>query len=853
MLGKHWWWHYWVFKGMSLVRNVAKLAPALATVKLIESLDELLENGSIEDLSEAAGVFNAASDHLNELLVLQEVFLRKTNDFGVAGAISSCLMLLGRYGEGAEWARLAYDLAKSTPEVSDRSISAIASMLFFYQSRVANWTDRDDLVRCVRKSVAAGEAINMSPFYIAMMDVTPQEHLYQAIQRSYAKFSAIPGYLNFTRECISYGNRVKIGYVSWDVQEHATAYLMAGLFEKHDARQFEVFLFGHGPAMSSPSPMRKRLMDAVEHFVDISLLSDDESVALIRRLRIDVLVDLKGHTLHGRLGIFAHRPSSIQVSYLGFPGSTGMPCMDYMIADHFLVPEQSRDLYLEKIAYLPNCYQPTDDKREIGLIPSRKEMGLPENAFVFCSFNTLVKLTPKMFDVWCRILQSVPDSVLWLISTDKKAQENIVREAVERGVDASKFVFASQVTQSQHLARLALADLFLDSFPVVAHTTASDSLWAGLPILTMAGESFVSRVAGSILKTIGVDELIVYSYDQYFQKALFLAKHPEELSGIRKKIAANKKTSPLFDTARYTRNLEAVYMKMIEAALLGNEPDHIILEDEAMSDVLDIVPFEYDSCPTCGEEQVDLVDQVNVTGHLVWREGLPTEKTWVKCSSCQHEFSTGYFDFQQRQIILDRRPFKQPEGDELDGWLRYWGGEISRVLGTFPSGALPCDVLWLDMAAGDGVRAMTLAEMGVKVTACSPDSRVVASLREKNIPAIMFDGSEMLFATPGEFDVICLGGVLSEVGHPLVWLPQLVKQLRLDGLLWLSVPYVDAASWVSARETSSVHPWRSAMLHSHHYSASSLRRLLDAAGLRMVGARPCPMNKRSLEVLAKKM
>lgn len=245
---------------------------------------------------------------------------------------------------------------------------------------------------------------------------------------------------------------------------------------------------------------------------------------------------------------------------------------------------------------------------------------------------------------------------------------------------------------------------------------------------------------------------------------------------------------------------------------------------------------------------------MNVTGHLVWREGLPAEKTWVKCSSCQHEFSTGYFDFQQQQIILDRRPFKQPEGDELDGWLRYWGGEISRVLGTFHSGALPCDdVLWLDMAAGDGVRAMTLAEMGVKVTACSPDSRVVASLREKNIPAIRLDSSEMLFATPGEFDVICLGGLLSEVGHPLVWLPQLVKQLRLDGLLWLSVPYVDAASWVSERETSSTHPWRSAMLHSHHYSANSLRRLLDAAGLRMVGTRPCPMNKRSLEVLAKKM
>jgi predicted O-linked N-acetylglucosamine transferase (SPINDLY family) len=366
-------------------------------------------------------------------------------------------------------------------------------------------------------------------------------------------------------------DRIRLAYLSSDFHEHATAQLAARLFELHDRARFEVVGVSYGP--DDGSAMRQRLMRAFDRFIDVRERGDEQAARALRELEVDIAVDLKGYTTGSRPAILAHRPAPVQVSYLGFPGTMGVPFIDYIIADRFIIPEADQRWYSEKVVYLPDCYQVNDDGRVIGQrAPTRAEVGLPQGAFVFCCFNNSYKILPPLFDVWMNLLREVPKSVLWLLQDNGPAKLNLLASAKASGVDPARLVFAPRVAPAEHLARHALADLFLDTLPCNAHTTASDALWAGLPVLTWAGSTFAGRVAGSLITAVGVPELITGSLAAYEALGVKLAREPELLAKLRDKLARNRATSALFDSDRFRRHVEAAYTAMWRNWQAGKPP-----------------------------------------------------------------------------------------------------------------------------------------------------------------------------------------------------------------------------------------------------------------------------------------
>ena len=364
--------------------------------------------------------------------------------------------------------------------------------------------------------------------------------------------------------------RLRLGYLSADFGAHAVAYLMSGLIEAHDRSFCEVY--GFAASRDDGSPARKRLTTAFDKFIDVANLPDDALCREIREAGIDILVDLGGHTKNSRFFALAGRPAPIQISYLGYPGSVGAPFVDYIIADDFVVHASAVEHFTEKVVFLPDCFQANDSKRLVApVMPTRAQCGLPEDGFVFCAFHSSYKLNPELFDVWMRLLDAVPRSVIWLVA-DTAARDNLRREARARRVDPTRLVFAEPEKYPDHLARQRLADLFIDAWPYNGGTSASDALWVGLPVLTFAGRSYAARMAGSLLRAIGLPELITYSPEAYEELALGLATDRKRLEGIRQKTAANIKSASLFDTNRFSRHIEAAYREMWERHLRGQAP-----------------------------------------------------------------------------------------------------------------------------------------------------------------------------------------------------------------------------------------------------------------------------------------
>jgi protein O-GlcNAc transferase len=358
-------------------------------------------------------------------------------------------------------------------------------------------------------------------------------------------------------------DRLRVGYLSADFHEHAIAYLTAQLFEEHDRSRFELYAFSYG--IDDRSAIRHRLEKSFDKFFDVRSKTDADIAGQIRSLEIDILVDLAGLTADNRIQILADRPAPVQVHYLGYPGTLGASFIDYLIVDPFIVPVEQQQHYTERLVYLPQCYQVNDGKRPIDTRqPGRAECDLPDSGFVFCCFNQSNKITPPVFDVWMRLLTNVPGSVMWLLFDNRWAQDNLRREAANRGVSPDRIVFAPRRNLSEHLARHRLADLFLDTIPYNAHTTASDALWAGLPVLTCAGRSFASRVAGSLLHAVGLPELVCGDLLEYERLAFKLAREPALSKSILERLERTRATAPLFDCARTCRHIEAAYSRMWE-------------------------------------------------------------------------------------------------------------------------------------------------------------------------------------------------------------------------------------------------------------------------------------------------
>ena len=472
---------------------------------------------------------------------------------GALIALGGVLRQLDRLDEAADAYRRAIALDGNAIDVHEK--------LWATEQAMCDWTHFDQFVQALKRRLRVPSEIPVAPFTYLHLPTTPEEQLSAArrwaAERVELKHDAAPA------PTISRGERLHIGYLSSDFRQHALAALIIELLERHDRNRVAVFAYAYGP--DDQGAERRRIVQAVDHWHDIGDDTDAEAAQRIRDDRIDVLIDLNGYTRFSRQSIPALRPAPLQMSWLGYLGSLGAPWYDYVITDRFVSPPTQQANFDERFLYLPHCYCPSDTRREISpRIPSRVECGLPERGFVFCCFNSSYKILPEMFGLWMRLLRDVPGSVLWLVSSHRVIVDHLRREAARRDIDPKRLVFADYVPMSEYLARLRLADLFLDTFPYNAGTTANDALFAGVPILTCAGETFASRVAGSQLHAIGLPELVTSTAAEYESTALRLARDPEFLAALRTRLADNRTTHPLFDMPAFTQGFEAALMAASE-------------------------------------------------------------------------------------------------------------------------------------------------------------------------------------------------------------------------------------------------------------------------------------------------
>jgi protein O-GlcNAc transferase len=448
----------------------------------------------------------------------------------------------------------------------------LKGMLLYTKMFGGDWDQFESLADAVKWDVECGQKV-VEPFVYQAISTSAQD-----LQRCAEIFAAAryPGAPAWSGGKYDHG-RIRIGYVSGEFRYQATSILIAELFERHDKDRFALYAFDNG--WDDGGPLRARINRACDEVVDIASLGDVAASAAIAQRQIDILVNLNGYFGLERTGVFARRCAPVQVNYLGFPGTMGADYMDYIIADAVVIPPEQRGFYTEKVVYLPDSYQANDTKRRLAeRMPSRDEYGLPDRAFVFCCFNNTYKITPAIFDIWMRLLAQVEGSVLWLLQHNELTPHNLRSEAEKRSVAPERLVFAQGIPLDEHLARHRLADLFLDTLPYNAHTTANDALWAGLPLVTCSGSTFPGRVAASLLRAAGLDELVAGSLADYEALALKLARDRDLLASIKTRLAHNRDTCALFDSARFARHIEAAYIRMWERSRQGEPPEGFAVE-----------------------------------------------------------------------------------------------------------------------------------------------------------------------------------------------------------------------------------------------------------------------------------
>ena len=483
--------------------------------------------------------FELAIDSFNKSLSQDKENLRALNNLGVI------YCLINRY-----------DLSKKYLERSlfiDSTQTNVYSNLLKTLADICDWSSIKKYLNIIKKKEKI--YLNLRPFTLLALEDEPLNHLERA--KNTSKSYPLKESSNIK---INNNLKIRVGYFSSDFHDHATMHLMNKVFQLHDKNQFEIFIYSYG---SQNDDVTKNLIEKVYSFKNINTFSDQEIVSEAKKDNLNIAVDLKGHTKDSRFSIFSYRLAPIQISYLGFPGTSGSDFIDYLIADKFVIPEERKHYYSEKIIYLDNCYQCNDNSKNISAKEfTRKDFNLPDKGIIFTCFNASYKITKVEFEIWMNLLHKVKNSNLWLYSSNKYMEDNLKKEAEKRGINPKRIVFANRLPIEEHLARHKLGDIFLDTFNCNAHTTASDALWAGLPIITVPGRSFSSRVAGSLLKALDLNELICSNKSEYYEKALYLANNPSKLLATKKKILANKSMYPLFDSKNFTKNLESVFKKV---------------------------------------------------------------------------------------------------------------------------------------------------------------------------------------------------------------------------------------------------------------------------------------------------
>lgn len=720
-------------------------------------------------------------------------------------------------------------------------LSTLRRMLCDWDGLAEDETRCLDLLRTTNRVVA--------PFLLVPMPSNRADQLEAG--RRFAQSIAVPDELKFrSYPAASEGDRrIRIGYLSADFFSHATAMLIAEVLEKSDRNRFELFGYCYSP--DDGSDLRRRVVATFDRFVDIGGMTDRDAARTIHGDGIDILVDLKGYTRNARTDILAYRPAPIQVNYLGYPATMGADFVDYILADAVVAPMEHQEHYTERIVHLPNCYQPNDRQRRIADAPlTRAQLGLPEDAFVFCSFNNIYKLDPALFDVWMRLLARVPDAVLWVLAGDGTCRANLKREAAARGVDPARIVFAERMANEQHLARHRLADLFLDTLPCNAHTTASDALWAGLPVLTCLGETFSGRVAASLLSAMNLDELITGSLDDYERTALALAQDRSRLVPIRRRIAAERDRSPLFDSDRYTRNLERAYETMVDIMRAGQAPRAFaVAETNAASTAEGSVEIAqaripYEQCPLCDGDDIPYQIEAKLTEHPLYKPQLPPTVKWRSCTCCRHVFAEGYFTPEARDIVLSSTLPHQEVGNDAEGRRKVSARIVERVARYAPAGE------WLDIGSGNASLLFTAAEWGYDT--------VGTDLRIDNVEMLLrlgfkayWNGIEDIESVD-RFSVVSMSGALEQAPFPRRSLAAAHRMMRRGGALFVSMPNMDTIVW-RILDASGANPYWGELEHCHHFTRQRLVRLLETQGFKFAEYSVSARDASCMDVIAIKV
>ncbi len=572
-------------------RGLRATAPRTATAYLLES-HALLGLGRAEDAVEClralpADVARDSDHHVSLAVALQRCNRHEEaiRSFFVALALKMDDALshfrlgmsfkeLGLKAEAAECVRTAIVLGVGSSDLAARA------QLVFLEREACRWGSADEALAELRRAVRAlprGTPAETGVFTHAVLVDDPLEQL--EVARHYALHVAAVYPPLPRRPARRHDGRLRIGYLSADFHQHATSQLLVEMLERHDRSRFEVTLLSTG--RDDKTALRQRVVAASEHFEELRGLGFEQVAARIRKLGIDILVDLKGATHDTLLPVLAQRPAPLQVGWLGFPGTSGAPYIDYFIGDAVVAPLADSGHFSEQIAQLPNCYQPNDSRRALPLPSSRAEWDLPEDVFVLCAFHQSYKISAEVFDVWCDLLRRIPGSALWLLQWNVNVQSALVAAARERGIDAERLRFAPLLPLQGHLSRLAHADLFLDTWPCNGHTTAGEALWVGVPVITLLGTTFAQRVAASLLHAVGLDELACADVAGYATTAVALAADRPRRAALRQHLIAQRKESALFDGARFARAIEALYLRMWTRAVAGEAPAPLAAKDDA--------------------------------------------------------------------------------------------------------------------------------------------------------------------------------------------------------------------------------------------------------------------------------
>lgn len=790
--------------------------------------------------------FAEAYANLGNVLQSQEAFEEAVSAYASAIALrptlaeahankGAALESLGRLADAIESYRRAAEL--------DPNLLPVRVWLHHKRRSICDWTgisaDETEL-----RALMATKTMAVHPFPVLSMATSAAEQL-RAARLFAAGFPAGEPEFVHARDDASLSRRLRVGYLSADFCRHATALLMAELFERHDRSKFEITAYSHGP--DDHSEIATRLRAAFDHFVDLRAMSDDAAAARIHADGIDILVELKGYTSGARTGIAARRPAPVQVSFIGFPATMGADFIDYVIADPFVLPMDQQSVVSEKIVHLPHCYQPNDTRRLISEVtPTRAECGLPEQGFVFCSFNNTYKITPAFFDIWMRLLLAAPGSVLWLLDANELVKANLAEEAVKRGVDSSRLVFAPRQASPEHLARHRLADLFLDTLPYNAHTTASDALWAGLPVLTCAGDTFAGRVAGSLLHAVGLPELVTFSLADYESLALRLAREPQLLQSLRHRLVGGRLNARLFDIALYARHYEAALIQMWRIFASGREPQAFavppgIATEAPVERVSTIKRMAFLACPLCDSEDIPAVLGADCSKHPLYQPSLPPVMSWHECQNCGHVFTEGYFDAAAAAIIFANTQPNQTVGFDMERQRPVSARMVERVARHAPNGS------WLDVGFGNGSLLFAAEEWGY--------TPVGLDLRRENVDGMKTLGFEAHCLSIEQLDhderysVISMADVLEHMPFPKAGLVAARWLLRPGGVLFLSMPNMENMVW-RLLHANNVNPYWGEIEHYHNFTRKRLYALLEEHGFQPVEYHVSERYRVCMEVIA---